>query len=178
MAMHDAKRTEIISVPGPNGAGQGTASNGSPSTRPGDDDGHLHEARFDARAVGWGVVVGLANAAAPMAIWWLEPSTVHAIAIALIAAVYIGLAVADGRPRVIAVECGVAALFVVLATVAVTVSPWLLVVGYLGHGCKDLWQHRTQFVTGTRWWPPFCAAVDFTVAAIIAIAISAGTTFH
>ena len=96
----------------------------------------------------------------------------------MIAAVYIGLAVADGRPRVIAVECGVAASLVILATVAVTVSPWLLVVGYLGHGCKDLWQHRTQFVTGTRWWPPFCAAVDFTVAAIIVIAISAGTTFH
>src|ERR671910_759105 len=107
MAMHDANRTEIISVPGPNGAGQGTASNGSPSTRPGDDHGDLHEARFDASTVGWGVVVGLANAAAPMAIWWLDPSTVHAIAIALIAAVYIGLAVADGRPRVIAVECGV-----------------------------------------------------------------------
>ena len=176
--MHDTNRTELISVPGPDGAGQGAASNGSPSARPGDDHGHLHEARFDARTVGWGVVVGLANAAAPLAIWWLDPSTIHAIAIALIAAVYIGFAVADGRPRVIAVECGVAASFVLLATAAVTVSPWLLVAGYLAHGGKDLWQHRTQFVTGTRWWPPFCAAVDFTVAASIAIAISAGTTFH
>jgi hypothetical protein len=176
--MHDTNRTTIISVHGPHGAGHGTASNGSPSTRPRDDHEHVREARFDARTVGWGVVVGLANAAAPMAMWWLDPSTIHAMAIALIAAVYIGFAVADGRPRVIAVECSVAASFVVLATVAVAVSPWLLVVGYLGHGGKDLWQHRTQFVTGTRWWPPFCAAVDVTVAAIIAIAIIAGTTFH
>jgi hypothetical protein len=61
---------------------------------------------------------------------------------------------------------------------AVTLSPWLLVAGYLGHGGKDLWQHRTHFVAGTRWWPPFCAVVDATVATIIATAIIAGTTFH
>jgi hypothetical protein len=122
--------------------------------------------------------VGLANAAAPLAIWWLDPSTVHAMVIALIAAIYVGFAVADGRPRVIAVETGVAASFVILAAVAVTVSPWLLAVGYLAHGFKDLWQHRSQFVTGTRWWPPFCFAVDWTVASILAVAISAGTSFH
>ena len=81
---------------------------------------------------------------------------------------------ADGRPYVIAVECVVVALFVIVAAVAVAVSPWLIVVGYLGHGCKDLWQHRTRFVTGTRWWPPFCFAVDLTVATIIAIALLAG----
>jgi len=116
---------------------------------------------------------------APVAIWWLDASTVHAFAITLIAAIYIGFAVADGRSHVIAVEVAVAASFVVLAMVAVTLSPWLLVAGYVAHGCKDLWQHRTHFVTGTRWWPPpFCAVVDWTVATIIVIAIIAGTTFH
>ncbi len=34
---------------------------------------------------------GDATAATPAAIWWLDPSTVHAIAFALIAAIYIGL---------------------------------------------------------------------------------------
>ena len=118
--------------------------------------------------------MGVATAAAPLAMWWLDASTVHALAIAIIAAVYIGFAVADGRPHVIAVECGVAALFVILAAAAITVSPWLLVTGYVGHGCKDLWQHRSHFVAGTRWWPPFCAAVDWAAAGIIAIAIGAG----
>ena len=66
----------------------------------------------------------------------------------------------------------------ILAAVAITVSPWLLVAGYVGHGCKDLWQHRSHFVTGTRWWPPFCATIDASVAVIIAIAISAGISFH
>ena len=105
-------------------------------------------------------------------------SSVHALAIALIAAIYIGFAVADGRRHVIATEVAVAALFVTVAAAAVTLSPWLLVAGYFAHGCKDLWQHRSQFVAGTRWWPPFCLAVDWTVAGIIAIAIAAGVGFH
>ena len=39
---------------------------------------------------------------------------------------------------------------------------------------KDLWQHRTGFVAGTRWWPPFCATVDWVAAALLAGAITAG----
>jgi hypothetical protein len=72
------------------------------------------------------------------------------------------------------VETAVAAVFVVVAAVAIPVSPWLIVAGLAGHGVKDAWQHRTGFVTGTRWWPPFCAAVDWVAAALLAIALSAG----
>jgi hypothetical protein len=92
----------------------------------------------------------------------------------VIAAIYIGFAVADGRPAVIAVETTVAALFVVVAALAVTGPAWLLVIGLAGHGAKDLWQHRSGFVAGTRWWPPFCAVVDFTVAPVLAVLILAG----
>ncbi|MCU1397165.1 MAG: hypothetical protein JWN62_274 [Acidimicrobiales bacterium] len=98
--------------------------------------------------------------------------------IALIAAIYIGFAVADGRTKIIAVETTVAAAFVALAAVGVTGSAWLLIVGYAAHGAKDLWQHRTQFVAGTRWWPPFCASVDFLVAAVLAVEVAYGMTFH
>ena len=96
----------------------------------------------------------------------------------LIAAVYIGFAVADGRPRVIAVESAVAGLFVVLAATSITATAWLLVLGYTGHGLKDAWQQRRQYVANTRWWPPFCAAVDWLVAAILVIAIIAGVHVH
>jgi hypothetical protein len=54
----------------------------------------------------WGVVFGGIQAAAPLGSWWLNPATVYALSLALIAAVYIGFAVADGRPAVIAVESG------------------------------------------------------------------------
>jgi hypothetical protein len=148
------------------------------ATCPPDDHEPGHHSRFTTATVGWGFVVGLANAALPVAIWWLSPSSIHAIAIAFIAAIYVGFAVADGRPHVVAVESGVAGSFVILAAAAVTVSPWLLVAGYVAHGLKDLWQHRTHFVHGTRWWPPFCATVDWTVAAILAFAIAAGMNLH
>ena len=119
-----------------------------------------------------GAAIGVAQAATPFAFWWLTPATVYALGLIFIAAVYIGFSVADGRWKVIAAETTVAT--VVVAAAAVTGPAWLLVAGLTGHGLKDLWQHRTRFVTGTRWWPPFCAAVDFVVAAILAIALAAG----
>ena len=77
----------------------------------------------------WGIVVGGLQAASPLAFWWLPTATVYAIGLVAIAFVYIGFAVADGRPKVIAVESGVASLFVVVAAAAITGSPWLLVAG-------------------------------------------------
>jgi len=126
----------------------------------------------------WGVVWGVNQAAVPLGLWWLDPATVYALSIALIAAVYIGFAVADGRPRVIAVEAAVAAVFVVVAAAGVTGPAWLLVVGFVGHGLKDLWQHRRHFVANTRWWPPFCLVVDWVAAAILAVLLAAGVDFH
>jgi len=126
----------------------------------------------------WGVVVGALQAASPLAFWWLEPATVYALGLALIAAVYIGFAVADGRPPVIVVECVVAAVFVVLAAAGVTGSAWLLVVGFLGHGLKDLWQHRSHYVANTRWWPPFCLVVDWVVAAAMVVLIIVSIRLH
>lgn len=126
------------------------------------------------RILMWGVVVGALQAASPLAFWWLEPSVTYAFGLTAIAAVYIGFAVADGRPRVIAVECAVGALFVVAAAVAAAGPAWILVLGLAGHGLKDLWQHRTGFVAGTRWWPPFCLVVDWTVATILVVLVVTG----
>jgi hypothetical protein len=130
------------------------------------------------RALGWGVAIGVAQAAIALAFWWLDLATVHALMIALIAAVYVGFAVSDGRTNVIATEIVVVVAFFIAAAIAVAVTPWLLVAIYLGHGAKDLWQHRKQFVRGTRWWPPFCFAVDVTVASILAIQILLGAQFQ
>ena len=84
----------------------------------------------------WGVVFGGIQAAWPLGFWWLDPATVYALSLTLIAAVYIGFAVADGRPVVLAVESGVAGVFVVLAAMGVTGSAWLLVLGFTGYGLK------------------------------------------
>jgi len=125
-----------------------------------------------------GAAVGVVQAVSPFGFWWLEPKTVYALGLALIAAVYIGFSVADGRGHVIAIESSVAGIFVVVAAMSVSGSAWLLVLGLAGHGLKDLWQHRTHFVRNTRWWPPFCATVDWVVAGILTAAILIGVPFH
>jgi hypothetical protein len=101
-----------------------------------------------------------------------------ALSLALIAAVYIGFAVADGRPKVVAVECAVAGVFVVVAVTAVTATAWILVLGFTAHGFKDAWPERSHYVANTRWWPPFCGAVDWLVAGILVVEIAAGVHFH
>jgi len=47
----------------------------------------------------WGIVFGAIQAAAPLGLWWHAPATIYGLSLTLIAAVYLGLAVADGRPR-------------------------------------------------------------------------------
>jgi hypothetical protein len=54
-------------------------------------------------------------AASPLGFWWLPPATVYACGLLLIASVYIGFSVADGRPKIIAVEVAAATAFVVRA---------------------------------------------------------------
>jgi hypothetical protein len=126
----------------------------------------------------WGVAVGIFQAALPVGFWWLEQDLVWAITLVIIASIYVGFAVADGRTYVIAVEVGVATAFVVLAAVAIDASPWLVVVGLVGHGLKDLWQHRTHFVANTRWWPPFFLVVDFVAASVIAVLLLTGVDLN
>ena len=126
----------------------------------------------------WGAVVGVIQALSPFGFWWLSPATVYALELTLIAAVYIGFSVADGRGKVIAVECTVAAAFVITGATAITGPAWLIVIGLAGHGLKDLWQQHTQFVANTRWWPPFCAVVDWVVAAILTVVMTAGVDLN
>lgn len=125
-----------------------------------------------------GVAAGAVQAASPLAFWWLQPKTVYALGLVLIAAAYIGFSVADGRWQVIAIESSVVGFYVVVAAMSVSGSAWLLVLGLAGHGLKDLWQHRTQFVRNTRWWPPFCATVDWVAAGILTAAMLMGVPFQ
>ena len=121
-----------------------------------------------------GVAVGVFQAFSPVVLWWLDAIDVWGVALAMIASVYVGFAVGDGRKAVIAVEVMVAFAFVICATVAMASFPWLIVIGLVAHGLKDLWQHRTQFVANTRWWPPFCLVVDVVAAALTAALLSTG----
>lgn len=141
------------------------------------DAGHrmVEKRAFTPAVIFSGVAVGIFQAFSPIVLRWLDAADVWGVALALIAAVYVGFAVADGRKAVIVVEVTVAFAFVICATVAMASFPWLIVIGLVAHGLKDLWQHRTQFVANTRWWPPFCLVVDVVAAALTAALLLGGT---
>jgi hypothetical protein len=65
-----------------------------------------------------GLAVGLLQAAVPLGLWWLPARIVYGMSIALIATVYIGFAVADGRRRVVSIETAVAAALLAVAIAA------------------------------------------------------------
>jgi hypothetical protein len=132
--------------------------------------------RENRAAMLWAIAVGCCRRRPPAHLV-ARRATVYALGLAVIAGIYVGFAVGDGRAKVIAVESGVAFAFVVVAAAAVTGSPWRLVADMAGHRLKDLWQHRSHFVANTRWWPPFCMVVDWVVAAIIVGEIAAGMHF-
>jgi hypothetical protein len=67
---------------------------------------------------------------------------------------------------------------VVLTAIGVTGPAWLLVLGFAGHGLKDLWQERSHYVTNTRWWSPFCLVIDWVAATILVVLIAIGIDFH
>jgi hypothetical protein len=117
------------------------------------------------------------QAASPLGFWWLDPATVYALSLPLIAAVTSAWrwrpAGQSSWPLRAASRRSCSA-----RRIAVTGPAWLLVLGFNGHGLKDLWQKRRHYVANTRWWPPFCPVVDWVVAAILVVLIAAGVEFH
>ena len=93
-----------------------------------------------------------------------------AIFLSLIAGVYVGFAVRDGRIRFIALESGVALLFVLAASWGALMWQWAIPLAYIFHGLWD-WAHVQLIKTNVpRWYLPFCAAYDFVVAAGLMLA--------
>lgn len=66
--------------------------------------GHAVERQRFWQTLAWGIAGGILTAASPLLFWWLPPATVYALGLVLIAGVYIGFAVADGRRRVLIAE--------------------------------------------------------------------------
>lgn len=86
----------------------------------------------------------------------------------IIAGVYIGFAVNDGRAREIMIEVAHLLFFVAITLLGLWVTPWFLVTGYLLHGVWDV-LHRPDGIQTelARWYPPLCLAYDWIFAAFI-----------
>ena len=94
-----------------------------------------------------------------------------AILLGMIASVYLGYALNDGRLRAFQVEYIGMVAFAALATIALARhSAVLLALGYLAHGLWDLIHHRRNVDTRMPWWyVPLCLGYD-TVVAIYVVA--------
>jgi hypothetical protein len=94
-----------------------------------------------------------------------------AILLGMIASVYLGYALADGRLRAFQVEYVGMVVFAALATIALARdSAALLALGYLGHGLWDLLHHRRNVDTRMPWWyVPLCLSYDAVVAIYVLI---------
>lgn len=83
----------------------------------------------------------------------------------LIASVYLGFAVIDGRQREIIIEVTVALMFIVVALLGMWLSPYLWLVGYIGHGIWDIAHSKKGIQTNVpAWYKPFCMIYDWMIA--------------
>lgn len=94
-----------------------------------------------------------------------------AILLGMIASVYLGYALADGRLRAFQVEyLGIVAFGAVATLALARHSALLLALGYLGHGLWDLLHHRRGVEVRMPWWyVPLCLSYDTVVAIYVLV---------
>ena len=88
-----------------------------------------------------------------------------AVVLTLVAGIYVGFAVQDGRMKVIATEGSVALFFAAAALVGMAFWHWTIVLAYVLHGFWDLAHHRSVDTAMPKWYVPFCALFDWVFAA-------------
>ena len=117
------------------------------------------------------IAVGIAGGAITSLVAWSPfiPDAVayHAVWLAVIGAIYLGFAFADGRPSIVILEMVVATGFLAFAFLGLWQAPAFIAAGLVLHGCWDL-LHRPRGITTKlpSWYPPFCAAFDFVFAGL------------
>jgi hypothetical protein len=121
---------------------------------------------------------GIALGILPLPIhFWLSSELSHqlaAITLVLIAGVYMGYAFKDGRVRSILVELPTAAGFAVAAWVGINGYPSVILVALALHGCWDVLHYSFIDTDMPRWYIPFCAIVDWVMAASLFVMWSLG----
>ena len=119
------------------------------------------------RAILAGIVSGGVTALIGWSSFIPDPVAFHTVALAVIGAIYVGFAFADGRLSILILELTVGTGFLVLGFLGLWQAPIFIAVGLILHAVWDL-AHRPRGVTTKLpiWYPAFCAAYDFVFAGI------------
>ena len=93
-----------------------------------------------------------------------------AVLLTVIATIYVGFALQDGRTEVLVTEVVVATVFVGFALAGLWLSPYLWAVGLFLHGVWD-WQHHPGGIQTTlpTWYPPVCVVLDWLLAGFLLV---------
>jgi hypothetical protein len=130
---------------------------------------HTHaEPGLRRHARGMAVGLGLGLLSNAFAAPWSDADTRVYLAtlLAAIGAIYVGFAIADGRPSAIVVQVISAVVFLNIAFFGVHLdSNVLLGLGFLAHAGWDWIHHDGHGPTRVRsWYPPFCVVADVVIA--------------
>jgi hypothetical protein len=122
--------------------------------------------RRHARGMAVGLALGLITNAFAAPLSHGDALVYLAIVLAAIGWVYLGFAIADGRPSAIAVQAASALVFLNVAFLGVQRdSELLLGLGFLAHAAWDWLHHDGHGPTHVRtWYPPFCVVADVVIA--------------
>ena len=99
-----------------------------------------------------------------LALEWL------AVVLAVVAAIYVGFALRDARPKPLMIELVFAGITLSLVLAGLWWHPWMLALGYFLHGVWDLLHTGRRRVIDTQlpwWYALFCIAFDWPVAAFM-----------
>jgi hypothetical protein len=132
------------------------------------DTGHDHELELKLHPVA--VIAILLVPTVAVVLLLPRPQALDLLAILLfgIAAIYVGFAFSDGQWSSVLIQSTAATVFLVVAALGMWVSPLFLVAGYIGHGLWDYLHHvKIIKMRVVSWYPPFCVAYDWLVAALI-----------
>lgn len=127
-----------------------------------------HHSKWSHRAGLLGAMLAVATLPAHLLLPLHTSQELAAVMLALIAAIYVGFALSDGRVRIVAIEVSVALGFAVAVLVGLWVTPWAVPAATALHGLWDLAHHRRVSTTMPRWYVPFCAVYDWIFASGLA----------
>ena len=123
------------------------------------------------------VVLAAILVAGSMAWLWFTPVADRRIAegitLAIIAAIYIGFALAERDATNLVIEVAFAVAIVAVVFIGLEQSRYWLAGGLVAHGVWDLLHHHSHPVLGTRevprWYPPACLVYDFPLAIFVTL---------
>ncbi len=117
------------------------------------------------------VLAGFALAAPFLIVFIKHPDGAFdllALLMAFTGGIYYGAALNGGRRGRIALEGGFGGVLIAFGFLGLSWSPLWLALGFALHGVWDLVHHTGGVEHGVRrWFPPFCAAWDWAIAAMV-----------